>query len=269
MLTADSTNVTFWDELCGTHLAMQLGITDHSAASLRRFDDWYLDYYSYLETHIPFASLAGEKVLEIGLGYGTVAQKLMEAGAQYHGLDIAEGPVALARHRAALLGVPSDIRQGNALAIPYPDDTFDRVFSIGCLHHTGNLSLAMREVHRVVKDGGQVMIMVYNALSYRHWKMAPWNTLRRWVKPDFEWANAEPHLRAAYDTNQEGAAAPCTTFVSRREARSFLRKMFRAVKVTPRNIGEDILGSRLWSRPVKNACLAQFVGLDLYIDCIK
>lgn len=269
MSAVDDTNVAFWDELCGTHLARQLGISDHSAASLRRFDDWYLAYYPYLSAHIPFASTAGQKVLEIGLGYGTVAQKLMEAGAGYHGLDIADGPVALARHRAALLDVTADIRQGNALAIPYAADTFDRVISIGCLHHTGNLPLAVQEVHRVTKSGGQVMIMVYNALSYRQWRLAPRDTFRRWIKPDFSWANAEPCLRAAYDTNQAGAAAPCTTFISRREAERFLREMFQSVRVTPRNIGEDILGSRRWLRPAKNSCLGPLAGLDLYIDCIK
>jgi len=269
MSALDDTNTAFWNELCGTHLARQLGISDHGAASLCKFDDWYLRYYSYLHAHIPLDAVAGEELLEIGLGYGTVAQKLMEAGAHYHGLDLADGPVALARHRAGLLGVSADVRQGSALAIPYPDDTFDRVISIGCLHHTGNLPLAMREVHRVAKRGGRVMIMVYNALSYRQWRLAPRGTFRRWLRPDFAWENAEPRFRAAYDTNQEGAAAPCTTFISSREASVFLQRMFRSVTVTPRNIGEDFLGSRLWMRSAKNACLGRLLGLDLYIDCIK
>lgn len=262
-------DIAFWNELCGSHLAGVLGISDQSAGSLRRFDDWYLHYYSYLHAHLDFAAMSGKKVLEIGLGYGTVAQKLMEAGAFYHGLDIADGPVALARHRATLLGVAAEIGQGDALAIPYPDETFDHVVSIGCLHHTGNLPLAMREVHRIARRGGKVTIMVYNALSYRQWRMAPRHTLQRWIRPSLEWANAEEYLRAAYDTNEQGQAAPSTVFVSRREIAAFLGRMFRSVKVTSRNIGEDFLGSRSWARSAKNALVAPFVGLDLYIDCVK
>lgn len=50
----DQNNSTFWNELCGTQLAKSLGIVDDSIASLKKFDDWYFDYYPYLTTHIPF-----------------------------------------------------------------------------------------------------------------------------------------------------------------------------------------------------------------------
>src|SRR5690606_21421713 len=85
----DRLNREFWNELCGTQLATSLGITDHSPESLARFDDWYLGLYPYLYRHLPFAEMTGQNVLEIGLGYGTVAQKIAAAGAHYHGLDIA------------------------------------------------------------------------------------------------------------------------------------------------------------------------------------
>ena len=176
MISVDEKNIEFWNELCGTGLAVQLGIKDQSPSSLKKFDDWYLDYYFYLPIHIPFTAMKDQKVLEIGLGYGTVAQKLIESHAQYHGLDIADGPVAMARHRAAQLGVAADVRQGSALEIPYPDRTFDHVVTIGCLHHTGDLAQALREVHRVLKVDGRAMIMVYNVLSYRHWRTAPRET---------------------------------------------------------------------------------------------
>ena len=138
MTDIDDKNIAFWNELCGTGLARQLGIVDQSAASLKKFDKWYFALYPYLPSHIPFAGVAGRKVLEIGLGYGTVSAQLMEAGAQYHGLDIADGPVTMARHRAALFGKTAEVQTGSALAIPYADATFDQVVTIGCLHHTGD-----------------------------------------------------------------------------------------------------------------------------------
>ena len=67
-------------------------------------------------------------------------------------------------HRIGLLGVGrGSATQGSALDIPHPDGSFDVVVSIGCLHHTGNLAGAIDEVHRVLRPGGEAMVMVYNA----------------------------------------------------------------------------------------------------------
>ena len=268
-IAVDQKNIAFWNELCGTGLAKTLGITDNSPESLKRFDAWYFDFYPYLHNHIHFGEVSGKKVLEIGLGYGTVAGKLMESGADYHGLDIADGPVAMARHRARLLSKRADVRQGSALSIPYDDGTFDYLVTIGCLHHTGDLARAMLEVHRVVKQGGAAMIMVYNALSYRHWKAAPGATLQRRRHPQFAWTNADASLRKNYDMNQEGGAAPETTFITPAEAKRFLGRYFRTVNVRPRNIGGDFPPARFLSRSTLNALFEPWLGLDLYIECVK
>ena len=93
--STDVENIAFWNELCGTTLAKSLGIADDSPESLKKFDDWYLDFYRYLFDYIAFDQVSGRNVLEIGLGYGTLAQLLMERKANYHGLDIADGPVEI------------------------------------------------------------------------------------------------------------------------------------------------------------------------------
>ena len=99
MSDIDQANIAFWDELCGTHLADVLGITDALPASLKRFDDWFFDFYPYLFDHVRLSELAGTDVLEVGLGYGSVSQKIAESGARFCGLDIAPGPVEMVRHR--------------------------------------------------------------------------------------------------------------------------------------------------------------------------
>jgi 2-polyprenyl-3-methyl-5-hydroxy-6-metoxy-1,4-benzoquinol methylase len=76
-----------------------LGIADRSAASLAIFDAWYFRLYPYLDKHLRPAELSGRKVLEVGLGYGSVAQRLARQGAIYSGFDIATGPVELVNHR--------------------------------------------------------------------------------------------------------------------------------------------------------------------------
>lgn len=269
MTLVDEKNSAFWNELCGSTLARSLGVTDDTAPSLKRFDDWYMNFYPYLQEHIPFERVRGKQVLEIGLGYGTVAQKLMETGARYHGLDIAAGPVGMARHRAALLGAEVDVRQGSALENPHPPESMDFIVSIGCLHHTGNLAQALREVHRVLKSEGRASLMVYSALSYRQWQRNPIATLGRVKTPSFDWSNADSNLRRAYDANLDGVGAPETAYVARREALEFLRPLFRDVRVRLRNMGADFLPTRLTGRNLGNALFESWLGLDLYIECVK
>src|SRR5262245_61678582 len=91
----DRMNSEFWNELCGTGLAKYLGLPDHSPASLGCFDEAYIAMYPYLLPIIQPERMAGKDVLEIGLGYGTVGQKIVEAGARYTGLDIAPTAVRL------------------------------------------------------------------------------------------------------------------------------------------------------------------------------
>ena len=44
----------------------------------------------------------------------------------------------------------------------WSDEVFDGVVSIGCLHHTGNIYKAVSEIYRVLKPGGQALVMLYN-----------------------------------------------------------------------------------------------------------
>ncbi len=218
----DRLNADFWDELCGTTLARSLGIADALPASLARFDRAYFSFYPYLARHVPFADVAGRRVLEVGLGYGSVAQRLAQAGARYSGLDIAAGPVAMVRHRLAQIGQAGEVRQGSVLSAPFPDASFDAVVAIGCYHHTGNMAQALRETHRLLVPGGRASIMVYNAFSYRRWLRAPIATLRHRLRKSPA-ALASARQRGWYDANLAGEPAPVTEFVSIAELRRLAR----------------------------------------------
>lgn len=261
-LEIDQRNIAFWDELCGTQMATMLGIDDASQESLATFDRWYLDYYPYLRRHVPIDRLAGKAVLEIGLGYGTMATQLMERDALYHGLDIAEGPVEMARYRAELARRDADIRQGSILDCPFDDARFDHIVSIGCLHHTGDLAGAIETVHRHLKPGGGATIMVYHGRSYRQWCEQPWAILKATLFSKDDHRIADAGQRRAYDKNQAGAAAPETDFVSQRELRHLCRQ-FSEIDITAENIGADLLFKRM-SRPTALKYFGPWLGLDLY-----
>ena len=56
---------------------------------------------------------------------------------------------------------------GSVLNMPYQDCGFDYVYSIGCLHHTGDLVGSISEVYRVLKVKGKALIMSCNRNSFR------------------------------------------------------------------------------------------------------
>ena len=261
----DLENSAFWTELCGSHLAKSIGIEDHSEASLAKFDAWYLDFYPYLEKHIPGAEVDGKDVLEIGLGYGTISSIFMRNGARYTGLDIAPGPVEMSHNRSNILQVEANALQGSAKDIPFPDESFDFVVSIWCLHHTGDLPKSLSEVYRVLRPGGSAHIMVYNALSYRQVFEKPFTSARRYFSP-VQKMNLTSVDDARYDANEDGSTAPETAFVSPKELRWLLRD-FSSVSVTPENIGKEYF-FRIMSRERFLKWGHRF-GLDLYAHAKK
>ena len=259
----DRLNAAFWDELCGTGLAAQLGITEPSPQNLERFDAAYLGMYPYLDGYLP-AGPPGARLLEIGLGYGTVSQRLAERGLDYHGLDIAPGPVEMVRHRLRELGIdrPEErVGVGSVLEMDHPNESFDHVVTIGCLHHTGDLPRAVEQVRRVLRPGGRALVMVYNARSLRRMRMAVSRQIRG-GQPDDE------QMRGSYDRNVEGEAAPATDYTSKGEAMRLFGD-FSHVSVRRENFDPLVVARCAVDRKRLLGLPARLAGLDLYITAVK
>jgi SAM-dependent methyltransferase len=271
----DRQNADFWNELCGTATARALGITEPSRENLRRFDEWYMNYYPYLGRYVYSEDLKRKKVLEIGLGYGTLGQVLALQGCQYYGLDIATNPVAMMRYRFSLLGLEGGhrVQVGSALEIPYKASTFDYVYSIGCLHHTGDLGRGIAEIHRVLAEGGKAVIMLYHRHSFRRLVHLPLLRLRNLLVEGFrppDGARDVSHwVRAFYDKNAKGEAAPHTDYVSRAQVRR-LFQAFRAVRIESQNCDQIVYkGEVLVARERLLNNLGRVMGVDLYVTATK
>ena len=268
--TIDRKNAAFWDELCGSGLARSLGITERTPESLREFDEAYLAIYPYLPPYVCGELLSGKKVLEIGLGYGTLGRLLMSRGCEYHGLDIADGPVAMMRYSMELMHIDPGqrVRQGSALAIPHDDAAFDYVYTIGTLHHTGSLEKAVSEVRRVLAPGGKAVVMLYNRHSFRQLVDVPLLRGRTFLSGALR--GFREKVRGLYDTNSQGSPAPHTDYVSPAEARKLFRD-FSAVKIDIRNFDAyAFLRGRITIRRdwlLNN--IGRILGLDLYITAKK
>jgi ubiquinone/menaquinone biosynthesis C-methylase UbiE len=260
-------NARFWDELCGSGFAQSLGITEPTQESLRRFDAAYLAFYPYLLEYVPVATLPGKRVLEIGLGYGTLGQLLAGLGVDYTGLDIAAMPVSMMQQRLEWLHLGEETARAvraSALDMPFEDASFDMVYAIGSLHHTGDLPRALAEVRRVLRPGGTTVFMVYNARSFRRATMRA-RALKQQAHGRLRRDDGASE-RARYDANAAGEAAPHTDFVTRHSLRATLRELgFSTIRVQSRNWDDLWLAGRHLPRAAMLGTVDRLAGLDLYV----
>lgn len=111
----------------------------------------------------------GKRILEVGLGQGADAEQIIRRGGRWSGLDLTAESIARVKTRLALHELPhEELRQGSVLDIPFPDGHFDIVFSHGVLHHVPEIRRAQREIHRVLKPGGELIVMLYARYSLNY-----------------------------------------------------------------------------------------------------
>lgn len=271
----DKLNAEFWDELCGSSFAKYFGIKGNSQSELARFDREFFRYYPYLKNYTSLKLIKDKKVLEVGLGYGTLGGYLAEQTAEYHGLDIALGPVKMMNHRLSMLGKFQNAVQGSILQAPFADETFDVVVSIGCLHHTGDIQEALDEVYRILKPGGCCVFMVYNQYGLHSW-MSDFIQTFKFCCTELGLMNAMKYLseerRRYYDQNSKKEAAPETILSSKKELRSMLAK-FCSYKITNENLGGRLNFLNVFTirlpRKWLLSTLGRIMGSDLYVIAQK
>jgi ubiquinone/menaquinone biosynthesis C-methylase UbiE len=160
----------FWEQTpCGsTHTTASEGSPEYfnDIERKRRELEPFIDRYA------DFAATRGKEVLEIGVGLGTDFVRFARAGAWVTGVDLTERSVDLVRRRLELEGLHGDLRVADAENLPFPDESFDAVYSWGVLHHTPSPSHAIREAIRVLRPTGRLCLMLYarhSWVSYALW----------------------------------------------------------------------------------------------------
>ncbi len=104
----------------------------------------------------------GRDVLEIGCGTGLILKEVAPFSRRAVGVDISPGMLGHARRRGL------DVVCGSATDLPFPDGSFDTVYSFKVLAHVEHIRRAMDEVSRVLRPGGRAALEFYNRHSLRY-----------------------------------------------------------------------------------------------------
>lgn len=168
--TAQQSNVNWWENNPMTYdwentLKLPAGSREWYDEIDRRFLS--SAYFAKGEDGTPFgrfmkpAFLKNKDVLEVGCGMGTHASMLARAGAQLTAIDLTERAIEVTRRRFDVFGLEGKILRADAESLPFPDASFDTVWSWGVIHHSSKFESCLAEIARVLRPGGHVMIMVY------------------------------------------------------------------------------------------------------------
>jgi ubiquinone/menaquinone biosynthesis C-methylase UbiE len=101
------------------------------------------------------------EILDVGCASGRLLGSLARAGATgLHGTDLAPRILETARERLAAAGCSAELKAADAEErIPWPDDSFDAVTITGVLHHMTRPQDTLREVVRVLRPSGRLVIV--------------------------------------------------------------------------------------------------------------
>jgi SAM-dependent methyltransferase len=121
----------------------------------RRFDEEPSKRF-LVETLVPWVTSqvsAGARIVDIAGGSGVYASRIVRAApVTVVGVDISE---AMVRQRSEDPMLPENL-VGDMEELPFEDGSFDAALFVACLHHVPDPLPALREAHRVLRDGGLV-----------------------------------------------------------------------------------------------------------------
>jgi len=124
----------------------------------------------------------GDRVLDLGVGDGTFAAALLDAGAVVTGVDVAEEALRRARARAP----GADLRRvAEGEPLPFAEDAFDVVWAGEVLEHVADVVGLLAEVRRVLRWGGTLLVTTprLDRRALLAMALGPGRWARRWFDP--------------------------------------------------------------------------------------
>ena len=119
---------------------------------------------------LPLTPARGELLLDIGCNWGRWTIAAARAGYRPIGIDPSFEAIVAARRIASQLGADARYLVADTRRLPFPDRTFDVVFSYGVLQHfsKADAAVAVAEIARTLKPGGTSFVQMPNAFGLRN-----------------------------------------------------------------------------------------------------
>jgi len=261
----------YWDAnpVAADGIAVPAGSAEFFSAfdAIREAED--CEPYVYSDMIHGYSASQGKRVLDVGCGNGYVLSRYARKGANVTGVDLTEKAIELSRRRFELEDLSGDFEQIDGVHLPFPDNEFDIVCSMGVLHHIPDPGPTVDEIYRVLKPDGKIIIMLYYRYSYNNMVVL---RLKRLFDRRYRGMSHQEALNRT-----DGVDCPLAKVYSRTEARELLHRFsdiqFRLNYLSWRQLfllphKAAAIAGRLLGSP-SDTWLARRLGWNLYITATK
>jgi ubiquinone/menaquinone biosynthesis C-methylase UbiE len=124
-----------------------------------------------------------DKILDFGCGNGRLLEILREKDVDYYGVDVSQELVNLAKERYPQFS-SNIVKISGQAGLDFPNDFFDSVVSVAVFHHLPGKNFRLdiaKELFRITKPGGIVIVTVWNLWQKKYCKYIVKNILRKLV----------------------------------------------------------------------------------------
>lgn len=121
----------------------------------------------------------GQKVLDIAAGTGTSSEPFADAGVQVVAADLSEGMLAVGRRRRPDI----EFVQADVTNLPFADEEFDAVTMSYGLRNVADYPRALRELYRVTKPGGRIVINEFSTPTFTPFRLVYRNYIMKLIPP--------------------------------------------------------------------------------------
>jgi SAM-dependent methyltransferase len=132
----------------------------------QELDEYRFEKLDYLPKLVDFSGFRGLDLLEVGCGVGTDLLRFARGGARVTGVDLSATAIELARQNFDHAGQTVTLAVMDGEALEFPSNRFDVVYAHGVLQYTADPARMVREIYRVLRPGGQGILMAYNRHSW-------------------------------------------------------------------------------------------------------
>lgn len=213
-----------------THGGVALSCPSYFDVAAEEYAAWYhqtrhpLGYALHVRQQrvLEMLDQPGGRLLDVGCGPANIARYLLQAGYEFWGIDAAPRMIELCRRQYA--GVErTHFSIGDATSLSFKDEFFDAAICMGVLDRVQSHEKALREMLRVVKPNGTLVITFPNLFSpYAAWKNYVYYPAVALVRPVYYGLRRRPQPPSLYSaTGRAKLREVLTSFANMQTVQSF------------------------------------------------